>query len=462
MRLKIAGGHVFDPAQGWKGEVRDLYIQGERMAEDLAAVDQVVDAAGRLVVPGGIDLRAQVATYGVNFLRLWGELPSPADIARIYLELGYTHIHEPFLTPTTAPAVHRELAALPWLDTSASLVLNCRDLDLWLKEPARLPELAETVGYLLEQTRSLAVRVVEPWVQHRQEFYRHRTLTPEATLEILARLAAALEQPLQLEASPVVLTVAWPEKAAFHLAGLGQALESEELLAAAEAKLREGVSADMGLIYPETPGHPHCRPAWVDLGLSRPLNLAPPREREQARRTLHLALATRGERLAFSGAGAFQAPVARYPELLAWLRDEAERRRFWGEPFIEGFFEVMEWVYATRTLPARVLGLADCGHLGPGARADVAIFDLPGNHAPFDAPGTGHCRTLLKAGSFVVRDYALVEGDIPRTTWYRRTNAARTAMAEELLGSRSFRPEHWEIPADGDSCAFREAAYGHP
>jgi len=31
VRLKIAQGRVFDPAQGWEGEVRDLYIDGDRI-----------------------------------------------------------------------------------------------------------------------------------------------------------------------------------------------------------------------------------------------------------------------------------------------------------------------------------------------------------------------------------------------------------------------------------------------
>ena len=35
MRLKIAGGRVFDPAQGWQGEVRDLYVDGDRLVSRL-------------------------------------------------------------------------------------------------------------------------------------------------------------------------------------------------------------------------------------------------------------------------------------------------------------------------------------------------------------------------------------------------------------------------------------------
>ena len=161
MRMKITGGRVFDPGQGWQGEVRDLYLEGGRMVPPLKKVDRRLEAQGKVVLAGGIELRGQVATYGLNFLRLWGGLPSPQELGEGYAALGYTHVHEPFLTLATANYVHRELAALPLVDTSASLVLNLRDLDLWLKSRERLAEVGQTVRFLLEKTRALNIRVVE-------------------------------------------------------------------------------------------------------------------------------------------------------------------------------------------------------------------------------------------------------------------------------------------------------------
>src|SRR4030042_4931255 len=155
-----------------------------------------------MVVPGGIDLRAQVATYGLNFRRADGGLLAPGELGEAYAGLGYTHVHQPFLTLATANYVHRELAALPLVDTSASLVLNLRDLDLWLKSRDRLAEVGQTVQSLLARTRALNLRVVEPYVRYRQDFYAPRTLRTEEALEILAELAQAQDLTVALEASP--------------------------------------------------------------------------------------------------------------------------------------------------------------------------------------------------------------------------------------------------------------------
>ena len=153
MRLKISGGRLYDPSCGWQGEVRDLFIEGGRIVPRLARVDQVMEAAGRVVVAAGIDLRGQVATYGLNFRRAGGGMPSPRELGEAYAGLGYTHVHEPFLTWFTANYVHCQLAALPIVDTSASLVVNLRDLDLWLRSPEQLPEVGETLRFLLDKTR---------------------------------------------------------------------------------------------------------------------------------------------------------------------------------------------------------------------------------------------------------------------------------------------------------------------
>jgi len=455
VRLKIAQGRVFDPAQGWEGEVRDLYIDGDRIVSRLPQVDAVVEAQGQLVVPGGIDLRGQTATYGLNFLRLWGELPTPGKLGEAYAALGYTHVHEPFLTLATAAYVHRELTALPVVDASASLVINLRDLDLWLKDADKLAEVAETLQFFLEQTRALNLRVVEPWVRHRQEFYAYRTLSLEETLEVLARLAEVLQTTLLVEASPEVLRAALPEPRAFHLAALGPALTADDLVEAALAHLEQGTTADWGLIWPRAYPGINGLPVQVDLGFWRSLSLAPPAAQDQARRALTLALAYEGAQAAFSGAGAMQGPVADYPRFFAWLGDGEARQEFWGEAVSPRQYSFLEWIWATRTLPARLLGLADRGHLGPGARADVALFEpAPGGAQALWPTWVGRCRTLLKGGLVVVKDFNLIRPHVPRATCYRRTGAEATALVAELCQYRSFRQENLWVPEDLDGATW--------
>jgi formylmethanofuran dehydrogenase subunit A len=456
MRLKIAGGRVFDPAQGWQGEVRDLYLDGDLIVPHLPQVEAIIDAKNLAVVPGGIDLRGQVATYGLNFLRLWGVVPAPGKLGEMYAALGYTHVHEPFLTLATAAYVHRELAALPVVDVSASLVVNLRDLDLWLREKEILAEVAETLQFFLEKTRALNFRVVEPWVRYRQEVYAHRTLPLEAALEVLTRLAEKLQMTLTVEASPELLKATLPEPRAFHLAALGAALATDDLQEAALAHLERGASADLGLMWPLAVPGKNGVPATMDLGLAKSLDLAPPVDKDRARRALALALAVEQTPAAFSGAGAAQAPVEHYADFFAWLGDGTARQKFWGEEVSPRRHSFSQWLMITRTLPARLLGLEDRGSLSPGARADVALFDWPPGAEERWPDQVRRCRMLIKAGTVVVENFSLVRPDVPKIAWYRRTGAESTALVDELCQYRSFRPENLWAPADLESATWRE------
>jgi formylmethanofuran dehydrogenase subunit A len=156
-----------------------------------------------------------------------------------------------------------------------------------------------------------------------------------------------------------------------------------------------------------------------------------------------LALEYRGSNLAFSGAGQVQGPATVYPQMFSWLWDPGTRRQDWGDEPGSRQYSLEEWVWATRTLPARLLGLTDRGHLGVGARADVAIYDLP-PEAPVSqwSQHLSRCRTLLKAGEAVIDDFILVKPDVARSVYYRRTEAEAGELLAELYQYHSFRPEN--------------------
>jgi formylmethanofuran dehydrogenase subunit A len=442
MRLKIAGGRLYDPACGWDGEIGDLYIEAGRLVGPLPEVDRVIEARGQVVTPAGIELRGQVATYGLDFLRLSNGTPSLAEVGESYAFLGYTHVHEPFLTASTAGYVQRQLAALPVVDTSASLVVNLRELDLYLGSPEHLAEVGETLLFLLEASRSLNFRVVEPFVRYRQDFYAHRAIETEKALAILAELPRLTGLPLALEASPEVLRVRLPEPRAFHLAALGPALTDDALVEAALTQLEAGATGDLGLMLPsQLAGHTPVS-VRIDLGWFQPLHLNPPVDEVAGRRVLALLLCCQGSQVAFSGANAVQAPVAEYPRLFSWLWDHAARRRDWVDDLGSGRYSLSEWIWATRTLPARLLGLEDRGRLSVGARADVAIYDVP----TYAHPGQwqqylGRCRTLLKAGEVVVDNFRLVNPEVARATYYRQTGTEATGILTEISQFQSCR---WE------------------
>jgi formylmethanofuran dehydrogenase subunit A len=442
MRLKIAGGRLYDPASGWDGLVGDLYIEAGRLVAPLPEVDRVIEAQGQVVAPAGIELRGQVATYGMDFLRLSVGAPSLAEVGASYALLGYTHVHEPFLTAWTAGYVQRQLAVLPIVDTSASLVVNLRELDLYVSSPERLAEVGQTLQFLLEATRSLNFRVVEPFVRYRQEFYAHRTIKMEKALAVLGDLARLTGRPLALEASPELLRTRLPEPGAFHLAALGPALTEDELVDAALAQVEAGATADLGLMLPGAHSGHSQLPVRIELGWFRPLDLNPSGNSAVAKRALRLALCCQETQVAFSGANAAQAPVTAYPRIFSWLWDHAARRQDWEDDSGGQRYFLSEWIRATRTLPALLLGLEDRGRLSVGARADVAIYDLPSVAHPSQwHQYLGRCRTLLKAGELVVDNFNLVNPKVARATYYRQTGAEATAILTEISQFQSCR---WE------------------
>ena len=69
MSLRIAGGTVYDPANGIDGELRDICIDSGRVVSDVPPGTRTLDARGMLVMPGGVDIHSHVAGASVNIAR---------------------------------------------------------------------------------------------------------------------------------------------------------------------------------------------------------------------------------------------------------------------------------------------------------------------------------------------------------------------------------------------------------
>lgn len=444
MRLIIKGGRLFDPAHGWEGEEGDLYLADGRIVARLATADRVIVASGLAVVPAGIDMRASVAAWGRNQLRLWGGLPTSRELAQTYLRLGYTQVHEPGATLETAAYVHRELAALPGLDTSLSLTLNLRDVDLWLKQKEQWAAVAEACRYFLQLTRALTLRVVEPFVSYRQEFYRYRCSTLAEVLSALAEIAHHLGERLTLEARPELLLLEPVAASAFHLGGLGPALLSEQHYLGAVAWLQQGATADLGLLPPTLPV-PRPPIVKLDLGRSEPEGW-PQVEAAAAPWALRLARDPAGAAAAFSGAEVLLTPPSAYPDLWATLL-AADGGGPDPSTGALGPWTFGELIRRTRWLPARYLGLTDRGHLQPGAKADLALYDLPRQETPAAwRQCLSHCRYLIKAGEIVIDNYQLTSNLPDKVTYFRPGEVAPNRLVQEICRNRSY---HWGYPTVG-------------
>ncbi len=69
MTLRIAGGRVYDPANGVTGEVRNVCLSDGKVVDDVAAHAARIDARGMVVMPGGVDIHAHIAGPKVNAAR---------------------------------------------------------------------------------------------------------------------------------------------------------------------------------------------------------------------------------------------------------------------------------------------------------------------------------------------------------------------------------------------------------
>jgi formylmethanofuran dehydrogenase subunit A len=107
----------------------------------------------------------------------------------------------------------------------------------------------------------------------------------------------------------------------------------------------------------------------------------------------------------------------RYPELIRLLMDKDFRDAAFARlpqaarelsilPSIRREYSLFEIAILTRAGPARLLGLErEIGHLGPGARADIAVYrDDPDRERMFEC-----VHLLFKNGRLVVRDGAISE-----------------------------------------------------
>ncbi len=105
-----------------------------------------------------------------------------------------------------------------------------------------------------------------------------------------------------------------------------------------------------------------------------------------------------------------------YPQIIALLMDRDLRReqiarvhasmpRYSLLNEIDRQYSLEEVAIITRAAPARLLGLADKGHLGPGAVADVVIYEADSDpRTMFEFP-----RTVIKSGRIVVDNGQLLD-----------------------------------------------------
>ncbi|MFT3666126.1 formylmethanofuran dehydrogenase subunit A [Piscinibacter sp.] len=189
----IRGGRVIDPANRVDA-VRDIVIRDGRIAAPVAgeAHNQTVDAAGCVVMAGGIDMHTHIGGGKVNLARLLMaedhrdgvnpialprnalELAScgncaPGTLATgyRYVEMGYTAAFEPAMVPSNARHAHMEMGDVPVLDHGAYVMLGSDELFLELlarggPELKNFDQIRDYTAWTINASKAMGVKVVNP------------------------------------------------------------------------------------------------------------------------------------------------------------------------------------------------------------------------------------------------------------------------------------------------------------
>jgi len=178
--FKIAGGTVHDPANGIDGEVRDIWIAGGKIALPPADPEikpaRVLDAGGRVVMPGGIDMHCHIVGPKVNAARricpeqkrrgepvrrtkithsgTMGSVPSTFATGYKYAGLGYTTAFDAAIPPLSARHAHEEFADTPCIDKGFYILVGNNHYLMRSIQQGEPQKVKALIGWLLSSASS--------------------------------------------------------------------------------------------------------------------------------------------------------------------------------------------------------------------------------------------------------------------------------------------------------------------
>jgi formylmethanofuran dehydrogenase subunit A len=544
MLLKLTGGRVYDPAHGVDGEVRDLYVRDGRIIAPPDREERIAEEfnlSGTVVMAGAIDLHTHIGGGKLNIARALLPQDHRADpVPRTdrtrasaghaapgtlatgyrYAEMGYTACFEPAVVPSNARQAHLEMGDTPIVDKGGYLMLGSDDFLLrLLAARAEQPVINDYVAWMLQATRCLAIKVVNPGGISAFKF-NQRTLdldephpfygvSPRDVLRALTRAVHQLGLPHPLHvhgcnlgvpgnAETTLATISAAEGLPIHLTHIqfhSYGTEGDRRFSSAAARIAEAVnrspnvSCDVGqVLFGQTVtvsgdsmaqhrNAPLGRPrkfVVMDIECDAGCGVVPFRYRDrnfvnalQWAIGLEIFLLVNDPwRVFLTTDHPNGAPFTSYPHLIRLLMDRTfrnerlallhpEARRMTTLASIEREYTLYEIAILTRAAPARILGLADRGHLGPGAAADITVYrDDPDRERMFRTP-----LFVFKDGELVVRD-----GKVVRVAWGQYHTVApafdpgiERRVADHFARFHTIRATNFRI-SDAEMAAFGHGA----
>ncbi len=433
----------------------------------------------------------------------------------LYAEMGFTTVVEPAVAPHHALHAHLELADVPIIDKAILTILGNDDFVLGLiRSGESASAIRDHVAWALQTTRGLGIKVINAGgvaaFKENMRSFSFDDVVPSygvTSRQIVKALQKAVHEtgashPLHIHCNNLgipgnvetaLTTIAAADDLPLHLAHLqfyGYGTEGPQGFSSAAPRLAEAVNAarnvtiDVGqVMFGQTvtvssdvlrqfSARSQARPkkyVVVD-GDSNGVGIVPYEYRAgsfhnavQFAVGLELFLLIGDTwRVFFTTDHPNGAPFTTYPEIFALLMDKDLRAQWVSRlpteaaavttlPSLDREYTLYEIATMTRAAPAKLLGLTDRGHLGVGARADVALY-RPGKDI---AEMFRAAARVYKDGDLVVRDGAV--------THYRFGRALQVAPAVEAAMQRrmaSYYDGRYGLPAD--FMRVPEGAVGRP
>ena len=511
----IKNGYVFDPLSGIDGEKMNISMSKGKVVGSIKEKNaKVIDASGKIVMPGGVDIHSHIAGSKINIGRLMRPEDHRKDVVRKssvtrsgvgyscpstfvtgyrYSQMGYTSVMEAAMPPIGARHVHEELNDTPIIDKAAFTLRGNNYFIMKYVRDGDFDKLKAFMAWLLRATRGYAVKIVNPggvmnWKWGRNVFgldgkVEDYDITPRQIVTALARANEELELPhtIHLHCNNLGMpgnyktTVETMEvakkikpkdgrKTTIHVVHCQfNALAGDNWMnvksgaphIAKYVNANEHVTLDLGqLIFTDTTTMTGDGPwqfalwnmtgnKWVnsDVEMEAGAGVVPytfkknnPANTVQWGIGLELALLIKDPwKVYMTTDHPNGGPFIYYPKVMAWLMSRQARtdtmrelnkavlkRTGLASNYREYTFN--ELAVVTRAGTAQALGLNDKGHLGVGADADLAIYDIdptgwrPSKYRELEKAFAKAAYTI-KGGQVVVKDGEVTATPMGVTHW---------------------------------------------
>jgi len=184
----IKGGFVVDPTSKMDGDVADIAIKDGKIVDKVSSSAKVIDAKGKTVMAGGVDVHAHVAGPKVNVGRLFRpedkllsgvcrsamaqkngarmesgfSIPSTFKTGYDYARMGYAFVMEAAMPPLYSPHIHEEIHDTPIIDEGALPVFGNNWFVMDYLKKGEIENTAAYIAWLLNVTKGFGVKCVNP------------------------------------------------------------------------------------------------------------------------------------------------------------------------------------------------------------------------------------------------------------------------------------------------------------